>query len=126
MPVKYKFVDKARPGSKLSDIKAPVTVYAETTDPEIFLEKLKEELHISKADIIRFLYALQKLLIKELTEGNIVQTGVIGSFTPSVKKSKKQAAKGQLEIVINYRPATEMRKELNSARLQKIGKSEEA
>lgn len=124
MPVKYKFVEKAKPGTKgaSSDIYflAPVTVYNETIDPDSFLKKLHEQSHMTRGDILRCLYSLQKFLMEELKNGNIVQTGIIGTFSPSVKKSKRSLTKGAIEIGINYRPDLEMKKELRIADLKKV------
>jgi nucleoid DNA-binding protein len=126
MAVKYKFVERAKPAAKgtKSDIylQAPVTVFTETIEPDSFLNKLHEQSHMTKADIVRCLYSLQKLLMDELKNGNSVKTGIVGTFSPLVKKSKRPLTKGAMEIGISYRPDPEMKKELRIADIKKVRK----
>ncbi|NJK96080.1 MAG: hypothetical protein HC905_15270, partial [Bacteroidales bacterium] len=58
--------------------------------------------------------------MEELKNGNSIKTGIIGTFSPSVKKSKSSLTKGAMEIGINYRPDLEMKKELRIADLKKV------
>lgn len=122
MAIKYKIIEKPTPGVKDSNtgIKAPITVYTDTIDPVKFLQKLSEASRISEVDIIRCLYSLQKLLTVELKNGNIVQTGIIGTFAPIVKKGKGDSSKEVPEIFINYRADKEMKKEMKKADLEEV------
>jgi hypothetical protein len=124
MPVKYKIVEKAKPGIKRDNqadpIPAPVIVYSDTIDPDSFLKKFHEFSHMTKADIVRCLMSLQKFLIEELKDGNIVQTGIIGTFSPSVKKCKGEFTRGAAEFSINYRLDKIMKKELKNADLKRV------
>lgn len=124
MPIKYKFVEKAKPGTKKNtselNFHAPITVYTETIDPDSFLLKLHEQSNITKADIIRCLYSVQQLLIEQLKNGNIVQTGIIGTFAPIIKMSKGEVKNDSVDITISYRPDKEMKNELKKAKLKKI------
>jgi len=71
------------------------------------------------------MYSLQEFLLQELKEGNIVQTGAIGTFFPlvSLKKEKIKDTKNTInnfEFGINYRPSLEMKKEIVGAELERI------
>ena len=126
MAIKYKIVEKAKPGIKKSiqadTIPAPVAVVSDTIDPETFLKKFQEYSHITRVDIVRCLMSLQEFLIEELKEGNIIQTGIVGTFSPSIKKAKDALTKDTMETGINYRPDIRMRKELKNADLKMVKK----
>jgi len=71
------------------------------------------------------MYSLQEFLLQELKEGNIVQTGAIGSFYPvvTIAKEKTKGAKNTInnfEFGINYRPTADMKKEIEGAELERI------
>ena len=126
MSIQYKIIAKGRPGTNQEEknFEAPILIVNETIDPHEFLDKFHRYSSISEADILRCLYSLRSFLCDELKQGNIIQTGVIGTFAPAILKSKKDVSQKALEVKINYRPSAEMKRELKSAELKKIGKSE--
>lgn len=124
MAIQYKIIAKGRPGTNQEEKKfeAPSLVVNSTINPREFLEKFHQYSRMSEADIMRCLISLRVFLCEELKEGNIIQTGVIGTFAPSLLKSKKDASKKDLEIKVQYRPSIEMKKELKSAEFKRVKK----
>ncbi len=122
MAIKYKIAEKRKPGANPENelVLSPVIVVSDTIDPKTFLKKLNQLSHIGEPDLVRCLYSLCKLLTNELMDGNIVQTGIFGTFLPSIKKSKKELSKGNIEISVNYRPSLEMKKEMKTADFKKL------
>jgi len=127
MPVSYKLVPISKPASanKVKVLIRPSVVINEIITPDVFLEKFSQYKRFPKANIVHFMYSLQEFLLQELKEGNIVQTGAIGTFFPLVtlKKEKNKDTKNTInnfEFGINYRPSLEMKKEIEGAELKKV------
>jgi len=128
MAVSYKLIPSINPGSrdKKKVLLRPSVVINEIITPDVFLERFSQYKRFSKANIVHFMYSLQEFLLQELKEGNIVQTGAIGTFFPLVttKKEKTKGAKNTIsnnfEFGINYRPSLEMKKEIVGAELERI------
>jgi len=126
MAIKYKIVEIGRPGTNLEEkeFQAIFLIANNTIDPESFMKMFSQYSRMNIADLYRCLYSLRKLLCEELQQGNIIQTGIIGTFSPSVKKSKRKASKGLLEINVNYQPTIYMKNELKSTELKTIKNKE--
>jgi hypothetical protein len=128
MTVSYKLIPAGNLGAphKGRIYMRPSVVTNETLTPDMFIDKYSKKIKFTKADILYFMYSLQEFLVNELKEGNIVQTGVLGTFYPAVSqiiKGKSEHAdysKDNLEAKITYRPDAEMIKELRKAELEKV------
>lgn len=127
MPISYKLLPVNKPGTKgeLKTLVRPSVVIRDTLTPDMFIDKFSQNIKFSKADLIYFMYSLQEFLVNELKEGNIVQTGAIGTFYPVITTIKGENTNTQhgtthVEPGINYRPTTEMIKELRKAKLEMV------
>jgi hypothetical protein len=127
MTVSYKLIPAGNPGApdKGKIYLRPSIVTSEILTPDMFLDKYSKKIKFTKADILYFMYSLQEFLVDELKEGNIVKTGVIGTFYPVVTtiKDKNKDSKHSITNVepgINYRPTAEMINELKTVVLEKV------
>jgi hypothetical protein len=127
MTIPYKLIPVSRPGAtdKQKIFVRPSVVIQATVTPDMFLDKYSQKIKFSKADILYFMYSLQEFLVNELKEGNIVQTGAIGTFYPLVSQTVKGRGKhadysnSNLKAGLNYRPDAEMMKKLKTADVKK-------
>lgn len=124
MPVIYKSIKTVKPGEKAGSLvfEAPKVMINATIDPEMFLKKLSQHSRIDHLILYGCFVHFRDFLLKEISNGNIVQTGIFGTFSPVVKNSKKKANNGQLEITIGFRPTGMMKINKDEVGLEKVRK----
>ena len=125
MAIPYKIIHRTTPGARGGERALyPQVVVNKKVTPDEFYALMAEHTRWSKADIIYFLLNMKKVLMEELTEGNIVQTEFMGSFYPSIRykarKGENRVDKENIVAGMNYRPSLAMKKALKNADLEKV------
>jgi nucleoid DNA-binding protein len=117
-----KFGSLIAPGNGTQNEK-PIVVINSTIVPAEFIKRFTKTTKFSEADTTYFVYALKEFLINELKDGNIIQTGVLGTFYPEVKLQKKtsgnKATRKIAEPGIRYQPSKEIKQEMRLAEVKR-------
>jgi len=126
MAVFYKLIEKGEPGVSGGGkryLSASVVVN-QTITPRQFEELVMKKTGLTKPNLVRSLYILKQLICEQLQEGNIVQTGVLGTFYPAIKRNGKlvpnKTNSNNLEPYINYRRSKEMKEEMAKADVKRV------
>lgn len=125
MPLPHKILNVGKPGISEGSKTyiRPMVVVQSTITPKEFIDKFAKTVRLSKADIVRFTHALKAFLLEELKNGNIVQTGVLGTFSPILTNPKNNASANiktySPKPGIYYRPSGEMNKEIKMWEMKK-------
>lgn len=80
---------------------------------------------VSKTDVYAVLMALVELVPQQLSQGKIVQLGKLGSFSVGVNSTPAETAEklssaNVKRIKLNFRPAKELKKEVENFAVQKV------
>jgi hypothetical protein len=113
MTIRYKTIKTHNPISKGNN--RYIYVRNETILPNNFINRFSKHSHINPGDIVRFTHALRAYLLEELNNGNIVQTGTIGSFSPKVRTKDELP-----EMDIQYRPDKELLREIKGMKVKEV------
>lgn len=107
MAVKYRLVKR-----KVSDLKGGAqvektfasTVYNSNVELESVCELVAVHSSMSSADVKSIIDSLNYVLVRELSNGNIVELGELGNFRPSVSSSGA-ATEEEFSVATNIRKA---------------------
>ena len=127
MPVKYNVVERK---NLLDKTAAPKFYTSAKADGEISLKALAKEIAqnsttVSDTDVLAVLNDLTKVLVRHLSEGEIVKLGDFGNFqitltsegAPSAEKFTASHIKGNK---IQFRPGADLRDMLKTVKYAKI------
>ena len=116
-------IEKGLPDGLLN-YERPLTLSNNIITPREFEKSFSKTTRFSEADVVYLMHSLKAYLMEELKNGNIVQTGVLGTFSPIVNKPKQNSKTGSQNYIpvpkIMYRPSKEMREEMKAAELRKV------
>ncbi|MBN2350345.1 MAG: hypothetical protein JXJ22_16015 [Bacteroidales bacterium] len=116
MAIYYKPVKRGKPGTTLKNQQRlyPSVITNHTITPKEFVKQFAETIKRSSTDVVFFIYALEEYLTEQIKAGNIIQTGILGTFYPVIQGG----ANGKdARPVIRYRPSKEMKDEIKRAEL---------
>lgn len=117
MAIFYKSIIRGIPGESKTTEGVKVAIN-DTITPSEFLDQFSEYSRIPSPVIVKMLLSMKAFLIDELKRGNIIQTGPLGSFYPSVKKDESDMSNG-LTGSLYWRPDKSMKEEISQAVLKK-------
>ena len=125
MTVKYNVVARHNP----RDIAAPPKYYPSVVSSgEVTIQQLAEKIAdistVSSIDVVAVLEAFVQLVPRELTEGNIVRLGDLGSFWLRVKSDgsvtpEEVSASNVNKILPKFTPSKRFKKVLNNTDFEK-------
>ena len=129
MAIKYNIIER----KNILKPSEPAKFYASAkADGEISFKALAKEIAaagstVSDSDMLAVLNDLNKLLIKHLSEGKIVRFGDFGSFQVSISSTgaETEAKFSSSNITgnkIQFRPGTELKAMLATAKYEKLKK----
>jgi len=129
MPVKYNVVERK---NLLDKTAAPKFYASAKADGEVSLKALAKEIAqgsttVSDTDVLAVLNDLTKVLVRHLSEGEIVKLGDFGNFqitltsegAPSAEKFTASHIKGNK---IQFRPGADLRDMLKTVKYEKYKK----
>ena len=125
MTVKYNIVARHNPRDRAAPPKYyPSVVSSGEVTIQQLAEKIADISTVSSIDVVAVLEAFVQLVPRELTEGNIVRLGALGSFWIRVKSdgsatSEEVSASNVNKILPKFTPSKRFKKILNNTDFKK-------